>query len=445
MTSPEARFALGMAHPLRASVMVPPDRSVVAPFRVPAREETIRASLGAARSPVVLYAHVPFCETRCAWCGYATLPHGGDDLLDACVDGLTAELETIAGALPPGTEVAGLDVGGGTPGLLSARHFGRLVDTVARRFRLGPLFEVSTETTPRLAAEDGRKWAAIRAAGVSRVSVGLQTTAPGLLARMGRPQEAGLPRRAVDVLRAAGFPMVNVDLMFGLPGQSLAQWEATVDAAIALAPDVVTTYDTVYKRRPIAARQAPTPAVFGSLYDSAFARLTSAGHASRYGSVNFSRVSGRLGTSRALEGRLLLGLDYAGAGLYASSLVGNTWRFNPSGYASWLTGARAGRLAASDLYALPERHVTAKALLLALTYGFLPRARFGPVLDGSHRGTVDLLVGRGLLRHAPDGLEMGPGSFGSLPGIRASFLPDDALPALSLPLLAEASPRPEVA
>ena len=444
MTTAAERFALGMSNPLRASVMYPPDRSLFAPYRVAATEEAVRASLAAARSPVVLYAHVPFCETRCSYCGYATLPFQGDEALDACVEGLVAELRSVSRALLRGTVVDGFDIGGGTPGLLSARHVERLVETVARSFPLAPAFEVSFETTPSLAATDPAKWAAIRSAGVSRVSVGLQTSSRPVLRRLGRRQDEGVPRRALESLRSAGFPVVNTDVMFGLPGEDPRDWEATLDEVVSLEPDVVTAYDTVYKSRPIAARQAPAPAAVGALYDAAFARLTGAGYAARYGSVNFSRVPGRLGTSRALEGRLLHGRAYVGTGLYASSLTGTTWRFNPATFDGWLAATRSGRLAASDLYALPEAHVRAKAVLLALTYGFLSRERFGEG-DARHAETVRFLLGRGLLREAPDGVELVPGAFTSIPGIRAAFCPDEALAALQLPVLRAGRRLPAVA
>lgn len=435
----ERRFALGMENHLRASVMYPPDRSLFTPFRIAdAGAVEVAATLGAARGPVALYAHVPFCETKCAYCDYETVPLAAHD--EASIAGYTrallAELGALAEALPPGIEVAGLDVGGGTPGTLTALQFEAILRVVERRFTLAPSFEVSTETTPTLAAADPAKWRRIREAGVSRVSMGVQTASPALLSRMNRalhgPSEI---ERGMAALRDAGFAMVNVDLLFALPGLSLAAWDATLSSALALSPDVVTIYDTVYKNRGIATLAsrdggAPSPADYGAQYDLAFARLTAAGFAARYGSVNFSRVSGRLGTSRYLEGRILDGLDYAGAGLYASSLVGDTWRFGRQRYADWLAHAGRGELAAQDLYALPRAHVIAKYVLLALSYGYLDERRyerrFGETLASRFGGELAFLEARSLLRRAPDGWEMVAGSFASLPGIRALFYPDDA-------------------
>ena len=220
--------------------------------------------------------------------------------------------------------------------------------------------------------------------------------------------------------------------------------EATVAHAISLAPDVVTIYDTVYKNRGIAVFAgrdgfAPSPAEYGAQYDRAFSMLVSAGYSARYGSVNFSRVSGRLGTSRYLEGRILDGLDYEGAGLYASSLVRDSWRFGRQRYADWLVRAESRELAAHDLYALPRSHVIAKYVLLALSYGYLDAARFerrfGEPLESRFGAGLAFLESRHSMRRTSDGWELAPGSFGELPGIRALFYPDDALTFLSQPVV----------
>ena len=448
----EARFTLGMSNPLRASVMYPPAREAFSRFRTATTSAAVRSSLSHAVGPLALYAHVPFCETKCAYCDYETVPLAAHDATSIAryAAALCRELDAIAAAIPSSIPVAGFDIGGGTPGTLSAADVSSLLRTVERRFTLAPSFEVSTETTPTLAAVDPAKWRAIRESGVSRVSMGVQTIAPALLSRLNRGiHGADVTRRGMDSLRAAGFAMVNVDLMFALPGLSLESWEATVAHAISLAPDVVTIYDTVYKNRGIATFAsrdgfAPSPSDYGAQYDRAFALLSTAGYSARYGSVNFSRVTGRLGTSRYLEGRILDGLDYAGAGLYASSLVRDTWRFGKQRYADWLAHAERCELAAHDLYALPREHVIAKYVLLALSYGYLDGARFerrfGETLTSRFGAELAFLESRVLIERTTDGWELVPGSFGALPGIRALFYPDDALAFLPRTVVSEDRP-----
>ncbi len=445
----EARASAAERNPQRASVMYPPDRSLFAPFAIGDDDASFRETLSTARGPVSLYAHVPFCETKCTYCDYETVAldrHAGAGV-EAYVDALVAELETIAASLPAGVEVRGFDIGGGTPGVLEPRQFARVVETVVRRFRCGPGFEVSTETTPTMAADDPSKWREIRRLGIDRVSMGVQTTSEGLLARLHRGlHEPGRVARGLEALRTAGFSIVNADLMFALPSLTLDTWSRALDEVVALGPDVVTIYDTVYKNRGIATqavRWAAVPAQsdYGAQYDLAWERLAGAGYVSRYGSVNFSRVPGRLGTSRYLEGRILDGLDYVGAGLYASSLVGRRWRFARQSLAGWRGAAVAGRLDGAAHYALPVEHVMAKYVLLALSYGSIDEARFqrrfGVSFSGSFAAELAWLEARSLLRRAHDGWELVPGRFAELPRIRAAFFPDDAAALLSRPVFSQ--------
>ena len=455
-SSAEERLRRGLANPLRASVMYPPDRRLFAPYRILASEQAIRQSLERAVSPIGLYVHVPFCETKCTYCDYETVPLRRHDAtsIDAYVAALVAELAAVAEALPSRIEVAGLDIGGGTPGVLGATQVEQILRAVDRLFLPAPAFEVSIETTPTLAAAEPEKWRRIARAGVARASMGIQTSSRELLGRFNRaPHTPDRARAGMDALCAAGFSIVNVDLMFALPGLDADSWEAALELALSLGPGVVTAYDTVYKNRGIASQAAlcgdgPSPAAYGAQYDLAFRRLTGAGYTSRYGSVNFSRVPGRLGTSRYLEGRIRDGLDYVGVGLYASSLLGDTWRFGLRDYGQWLAAASAGRLAAQDLYRLPARHVMAKHVSLALSYGVFDAVRFerrfGVPLGEVYRDELALLSRRRLMRPADDGWEVVPGRFGELPGIRAVFYPDDAVPLLELPVLSRvtaASPR----
>ena len=346
-------FDRALANPLRASVMYPPDRRLFRPFAVAARVADLLAAVGPRAG---LYAHVPFCETKCTYCDYETVPLGkyAGAGVEAYVQALCTELRTTLAALPRATTITGFDIGGGTPGAMSAEQFLRVIDTLGAARRAAG-FEISTETTPTLAAADPPKWAAIRRAGVSRVSMGVQTDDEALLGRMNRAQDkSDRMRRGIDALRDAGFAIVNLDLMFALPGLTAERFIESVDFAIALAPDVITIYDTVYKNRGIATQArrwdlTPAPKDYGDQYDRAFLRLNAAGYRGRYGSVNFSRVPGRLGTSRYLESRILDGADYVGVGLYASSLAGNVWRFGKKSYGAWIERAARGDLAAEDV------------------------------------------------------------------------------------------------
>jgi coproporphyrinogen III oxidase-like Fe-S oxidoreductase len=271
--------------------------------------------------------------------------------------------------------------------------------------------------------------------------MGVQTEDASLLTQLNRAMHGGdLIKRGIDSLRC--FELVNLDLMFALPGLSTERFAKTVALACELSPDVITVYDTVYKNRGIATQAkrapslAPSPKAYGAQYDLAYAALNTAGYRGRYGSVNFSRKVGRLGTSRYLEGRILDGTDYVGVGLYASSLQGCTWRFGKRAYREWmsLTG-----LGAEDLYELPIAHVMAKFILLALSYGYLDgkrfERRFSEPLTKRFAPVLAFLVEQNLLREQDGDYDMVPGSFADLPGARALFYPEDALPWLGVNVL----------
>lgn len=428
----EARYERALGNPLRASVMYPPDRRLFRPFRVVGR-----ASVPAVRDRVGLYAHVPFCEQKCTYCDYEIVPlttHA--DTVDRYVDALCSELRAVVAALP--ATVTGFDIGGGTPGVLSVDQVARIIGAVDG-VRRAHDFEISIETTPTLAAQDPAKWRAIHALGVRRVSMGVQTDEATVLTRVNRgAHDRARVERGIEALR--DFELVNVDLMFALPGLTAERFAATVDFAVSLAPDVITIYDTVYKNRGIATQAprlglVPSRADYGEQYDRAFALLNAAGYRGRYGSVNFSRVPGRLGTSRYLESRILDGDDYVGTGLYASSLCGTTWRFGRKAYAAYLNEPGA----AEDVYVLPVEHVMAKFILLALSYGYLDARRFierfGEPLERRFDRVLTFLCEHDLFTRTADGYELVRGRFADLPGIRALFYPEDALVWLGVPVL----------
>jgi len=434
-------FAFGMRHPLQATVMYPPARGLFAPhadtLALPAALAD-GAHLAASDGRFGLYIHVPFCETKCAFCDYATLigPRWDEGHRGQYVDTLLAELTIWRAALPSNATVSGLDFGGGTPMALTPAQIGRLLGRVRDLFPVAPGFEVSFETTPTLAQARPDDLASLAALGVGRISMGVQSLDSAVLRAGARALHA--PDKvhvAMGALRRAGFGVVNLDLMFAQLGQDIDSWDSTVRAAIALAPDVITIYDTVYKRRPIAALGArsgclPTVATYADAYDLAYDALGQSGYRGAYGTVNFSRVPGRLGTSRYLEGRILELQPYIGCGLYASTLVGDAWAFRPRHLNAWRAEIEAGLLPRESCYGLPRPHVLAKSVLLQLSYGFIDvarlRRRFGGELDPSLLETLDRLVASRLMSRQGDRWTLTAGAFGALPGIRAALMPETA-------------------
>jgi len=181
-----------------------------------------------------VYVHIPFCASRCDYCDFATWTdraHLVDDYIDACVTDLTRR--TADGSLPCATSVF---FGGGTPSLVDAPQLVRVLDAVPRADGA----EVTVECNPD--SVDEEKLGAYRAAGVDRVSFGVQSMAPHVLASLGRTHDPANVRRAVTAARAVGFERLNLDLIYGSPGESLDDWRATLDDALALSPSHVSAY-----------------------------------------------------------------------------------------------------------------------------------------------------------------------------------------------------------
>jgi oxygen-independent coproporphyrinogen-3 oxidase len=201
-----------------------------------------------------VYVHIPFCASRCDYCDFATWTdraHLVDDYVEACV----VDLRRRAGSYPPATSVF---FGGGTPSLLPSDRLVRILDEIER----APGAEVSVECNPDHV--DRSKFDAYARAGVNRVSIGVQSLAPPVLATLGRTHDPGNVERAIADARAAGIDRVNVDLIYGTPGESLDDWRASVEGVLDLGVTHVSAYAlTVEPATPlgrrVAARRAPAP------------------------------------------------------------------------------------------------------------------------------------------------------------------------------------------
>ena len=182
-----------------------------------------------------LYVHVPFCRLVCAYCDYVTV-WGRADEIERYVEALLGELE----ARPAPGELRTIYFGGGTPSLLPARHVGRVIEAAGQRWGQTGLDEVTLEANP--SRREVPDWGALRAAGVTRISLGVQSLRDPELRALARGHDAGEARKAYDEVRAAGFASVSLDLIYGIPGQSLDDWRIGLEAAAALRPDHLSLY-----------------------------------------------------------------------------------------------------------------------------------------------------------------------------------------------------------
>lgn len=192
-----------------------------------------------------LYVHIPFCIRKCYYCDFNSFRLRGPerdhflDLLEQEADRWAARLEAAGGVPVLDT----LYVGGGTPTTLEAGQLARLFGALRQRFPLAPQAEITVEANPGTLTLE--KLAALREAGVNRLSLGAQVFDDGLLRRLGREHDAAAIETSVALAREAGIPSLNLDLIFALPGQDLRGWRATLQRALALEPDHLSCYSLI--------------------------------------------------------------------------------------------------------------------------------------------------------------------------------------------------------
>src|SRR6266568_7647385 len=186
-----------------------------------------------------LYVHVPFCARKCEYCAfYSETPSG--ELVNRYVAALIREMELVANDLNPRT----VFFGGGTPSLLNLRQWEQILKAMERLNLLGAA-EWTVECNPATVSLD--KARLLRAGGVNRISMGVQSLNPELLDRLGRVHSREMVFKSFAVLRQAGFDNVNLDLMFAIPGQSLEIWRETLTEALALGSEHLSCYEIIYE------------------------------------------------------------------------------------------------------------------------------------------------------------------------------------------------------
>jgi oxygen-independent coproporphyrinogen III oxidase len=186
-----------------------------------------------------LYVHVPFCAHKCPYCAFYSEPSSGDTI-NRYIAALTREMALVAEDLRPRT----VFFGGGTPSLLNLKQWQRVFAAMERLQLLGAA-EWTIECNPATVSLDkARLW---REHGVNRVSMGVQSLDGALLDRLGRVHTREMVFRSFDILRRAGFDNLNLDLMFAIPGQSLAVWQATLDEVMAFGGEHLSSYEVTYE------------------------------------------------------------------------------------------------------------------------------------------------------------------------------------------------------
>jgi oxygen-independent coproporphyrinogen-3 oxidase len=256
--------------------------------------------------PVSVYVHVPFCERLCWFCACRTQGTRSLAPVEAYLDALEAELALVRRLLPEGVRMRHLHWGGGTPTILTPAMIDRLAGLVRAAIPPAGNWDFSVEIDPMMV--DGERIAALSAAGMTRASIGIQDFAPEVQAAIGRIQPFEATRLAVEALRGAGIASVNADLVYGLPHQTQARIEATLDRLLSLAPDRLALYGYAhvphFSRRQKLIDETALPGDIERLllFRAAASRLTAAGFR-QIGIDHFARPEDPLSRAAA-NGRL---------------------------------------------------------------------------------------------------------------------------------------------
>ena len=349
-----------------------------------------------------IYVHVPFCATRCGYCDFNT--YTADELGDTSPDGwlaaLRGELAVAAATVGP-VPVDTVFVGGGTPSLLGAGRLADVLDAVRAHFGLSAGAEITTEANPESTSPE--LFDALRAAGYTRVSLGMQSSSPRVLAVLDRTHSPGRAVAAAREALAAGFDHVNLDLIYGTPGESRDDLLASLQTAVDSGVDHVSAYALVVEDGTALARRvrrgeiaAPDDDVLARRYQLVDQTLAAAG-LQWYEVSNWSRPGGQC---RHNEG-YWNGGQWWGAGPGAHGFIGDVRWWNvkhPKAYAQRLADGRSAaagfeRLEASD------RHIEEVLLGIRLRRG-LPAV----VLTDSERPRAQRAVDDELLAQEGDRL-----------------------------------------
>ena len=265
-----------------------------------------------------LYLHVPFCLRKCRYCDFLSFP--------AAEETQKKYLEVLAGEIRRTAPAERIDVrsvffGGGTPSLLPGEAIAELMETVREHFRLLPSAEVTLEANPgTFDRSKAEKWLA---AGVNRISMGVQSFDDALLARLGRIHDAETARRQFALLREGGFRNLSMDLMMGLPGQTAGTWERTLREAVSLGPEHLSCYSLIveegtpfFAEQEAGALELPSEEEERAMYGFTCDFLAGQGFA-QYEISNFARP----GYESVQNSGYWQRVPYFGFGLGAASLV----------------------------------------------------------------------------------------------------------------------------
>ena len=271
------------------------------------------------KTPLGIYIHIPFCRSKCQYCDFYSLTTKDDKLLDSFIQAMTSHIKE-AGSLAPNHKVDTVYFGGGTPTFFGAEGMATLLAAVRKHFDVTNDAEITFEANPDSVSD--KLLHRLRAEGFNRVSLGIQCDDDEILKKLGRPHTYAQAVTAVERIRRAGYRNLSVDLMYGLPGQSLESWQDTLRRVLTLNPEHISCYGLkVEERTPLYQYKdlcgIPDDDAQADMYLAAVDILRSKGYR-QYEISNFARK----GLVSKHNMKYWLGGEYLGFGPDASSDFG---------------------------------------------------------------------------------------------------------------------------
>jgi oxygen-independent coproporphyrinogen-3 oxidase len=389
-----------------------PPLSVWSAKQVPAFHDVLRRP---SRDAIGIYVHLPFCPQKCDYCYYVSYTHQNSAVVDRYIDALIRELELYgqqAGVM--GRSVRFVYFGGGTPSTLSNDQLIRLVDGLKRVLSWEQIEEVTFECAPRSVREDFLM--TMHEAGVTRVSMGVQSLDNELLKTNGRVHLAEDVVRAVQRIQKRGFNQLNLDLMCGLMGETEEQWRVSVRKTIELGPDSVTIYQTEIPTNTQLYREIKDGTVSSEpvswdtkreRLDYGFRELERAGYsvASAYHAVKDPQRHPFRYQDHLWRGGDMLGLGVAAFGYFAGVHYQNEVTLQ-----KYETAVEDGHVPVNRAYALSVDEQLVREFVLQLKLGEVAvepfRRRFGVEIQDAFSGPLRALSSKGFLSFDDDAVRL---------------------------------------
>ena len=345
------------------------------------REWLAKRSIGGVGQPLSLYVHLPFCDTLCHYCACNKVVTRDHAKSAKYIKYLEKELALLDPSLGAARQIGQMHWGGGTPTFLAREEMGALVAAIDRRFQRAPDCESAIEVDPRRASPGTLEYLA--GLGFNRVSLGVQDFDAEVQKAVHRIQSEEETRRVVGEARANGFRSVNIDLIYGLPRQTLDGFNRTLDKIIALDPDRIALYSYAHlpsvfmPQRRIAAADLPSAEAKLQILSLAIGRLTRAGYL-YIGMDHFARPDDELALAQS-QGRLQRnfqgystrrGSDLIGLGVSAIGAVGPTYYQNQKRLEDYYVALDAGRLPVARGLELTPDDLVRRAVIQGLACHF---------------------------------------------------------------------------